>query len=165
MPGGVSAPTPRPWFWALAQAGHGPDWHFFARFEDAPGLATAVSRGLSDGFVRDVDFREPGGATPPHVRRYVDRHTAERVLEMRATGRTAPVWYSGEVTVASGTLHLVHVLAGDLYDETPLLVALSADPTLGLGAWQVCYGGDFAGEVAAGQGEATLREYLGLPAR
>lgn len=154
-----SRPAPhRPWFWALEAGGHGPDWHFFAAFADADGLARAVSRGLSDAFVRDVDFRDPGDAA---VRRYVDRHTFERLADQRTRGVFEPVYYHGEVRVTGGGLHMQHVLAGGLYDETGLLVSLLSQEDLGLGAWRVAYGGDFgAADVASGDGAAALRDYL-----
>jgi hypothetical protein len=151
-------PSHRPWFWALEAGGHGPDWHFFAHFADAAGLLRAVTAGLSDAFVRDVDFRDPSDAA---VRRYVDRHTFDRLTTQRTRGVFEPVYYHGEVRVADGWLHMQHVLSGALYDETGLLVSVLSLGGLGLGAWRVAYGGDFgAADVATGEGAATLRDYL-----
>lgn len=148
----------RPWFWALAAGGHGPDWHFFASFGDAALLAAAVGRHLPPDFVRDVDFA--AGAQESASRHYVDRHTHDRLTEMRAAGVTQPIWYSGEIVVDGPNLSVRHVLAADLYDETPLLLALASTPDLALGAWQISWGGDFVGDVARGEGAAALRAYL-----
>lgn len=149
----------RPWFWELLAGGHGPDWHFFATFGDAAHLAAAVSRHLPTEFVRDVDFAaEPRGR--PTTRRYVDRHTHDRLTAMRAAGVMQSVWYSGEIVVDGADLAVQHVGAAELYDETPLLLALASAPDLGLGAWQTSWGGDFVGEVARGEGAAALLAYL-----
>lgn len=148
--------APRPWFWELSAAGHGPDWHFFATFDDAARLAAAVGRHLPPGFVRDVDF----AGESPLTRRYVDRHTHRRLVEMRAAGVMQPIWYSGEIEVASAHLAVRHFGSADLYDETNLLLALARTPDLALGAWQISWGGDFAGDVARGEGGAALLVYL-----
>ena len=146
-----------PWYWALDRGGHGPDWHFFATFADGPGLAQAVSRLLGPGFVRDVDFRDPGDAAG---RRYLDRHTAERLADQRARGIVEPVYYLGEVQVADGALHVQHVLAGALYETSALIAGLLEQPGLGLGSWRVTYGGDAWGDVASGTGADALRRHL-----
>lgn len=152
-------PRFRPWFWALAAGGHGPDWHFFATFGDAARLAAAVSRHLPPDFVRDVDF---AGDTRerPTSRRYVDQHTHDRLTEMRAAGAIQPIWYSGEIEVDGANLAVRHFGSADLYDETSLLLALARSPDLALGAWQITWGGDFVGDVARGEGAAALLAYL-----
>lgn len=154
MPGAV---TPRPWFWPLAKAGHGPDWYFHATFADAAGLSRAVAEHLSAEFVRD-DTDADGPRTS-----YLDTHTHERLRAMRAAGVQENLYVYGEVTVSGGALMMCHALAGDRFDETPMLRALLAGPDLGLSDWQVGYGGDFTGQVAQGVGLASLRAHLGLP--
>lgn len=153
--------TSRPWFWSLKADGHGPDWIFHAVFSDAEALAAAVREHMPGAFVRDVDFRDAGAKG---CVTYVDRHTHERLVQMRAAGEKAPIWYSGEISVEGATLLVRHVMSADLYDETALIVALAQRAGLGLGRWRVGYGGDFFGDVAQGEGAEGLLGYLGLDA-
>jgi hypothetical protein len=153
VPGRV---TPRPWFWPLAAGGHGPDWYFHATFADPAGLARRVAEHLSTAFVRDV------GVADPDQLAYLDAHTHTRLTEMRAAGVRENIYVFAEVTVTGGALMMCHGLAGDRFDETPMLRALLAAPELGLTDWQVGYGGDFTGQVAQGVGAESLRLHLGL---
>lgn len=153
----------REWFWQIEELRQGPDYVFLATFapHQAQRLAQLVRQHVPPGFVPNTNFINPQRRDPCMVyASYLDQHTHERLVAMRANQTVENVYYSGEIEVRDHQLVIANILAGGPYGETPLLIALAQAPDLTLQEWVVGYNGYAWGEVARGNNAASLLTYL-----
>jgi hypothetical protein len=153
----------RDWFWQIQEMGQGPDYVFIATFDpsDAELLAEMVDHHLPPGFVHNQNFINSERRSSCVIyKNYLDQHTHERLVAMRKSGEQENIWYNGEIEVCNHQLIIENVLAGGIYGETKLVIAIAQSPDLRLQEWKVAYSGYSWGEVACGTSAASLLDYL-----
>lgn len=155
----------REWFWEIEAMKKGPDFVFVATFSpsDTEKLARLVEDYLPAGFIKNEElsqFQNAGDAKVYHS--YLDEHTYHRLIEMQETGNQENIWYYGEIEVRDHVLTIQQVLAGGMYKETSLILALAQASHLTWQAWKVIYGDASWGwnEAAQGHDASSLLAYL-----
>jgi hypothetical protein len=153
----------RDWFWQIKEMGQGPDYVFIATFDpsDAKHLAEVVDYHLPSGFVHNQDFINSDRRSSCIIYKdYLDQHTYDRLVAMKEDGEQKNIWYNSEIEVCNHQFMIENVLAGGMYGETELMIALAKSPDLTLQEWKVAYSGYSWGEVACGTSAASLLDYL-----
>jgi hypothetical protein len=153
----------RSWFWQIKEMGQGPDYVFIARFakSDAERLAAMVHQNLPSSYVYNSDFVYSNRCRDCNVyASYLDRHTFDRLTEMKKRKKQENIYYSGEIEVCDRQFRIENVLIGGMYDETDLVIAIAKAPDLTLQEWIVAYSGYSWGEVNRGSNAAELLTYL-----
>jgi hypothetical protein len=155
----------REWFWEIEEMKKGPDFVFLATFapSDAEKLARLVADHLPSGFIENKEFSQFQNAGDVKVyHSYLDEHTYHRLIEMQETGNKENIWYYGEIEIRDHVLTIQQVLAGGMYKETPLIVALAQACNLTWQEWRIIYGDSSWGwsEAARGNDASSLLDYL-----
>jgi hypothetical protein len=153
----------RSWFWQIEEMGQGPDYVFIATFaeSDAERLAAIAHRHLPSSYVYNSDFIHSERCRDCKVyASYLDRHTYDRLTQMKKSRKQENIYYSGEIEVCDRQFYIENVLAGGMYDETDLVIALAKAPDLTLQEWIVAYNGYSWGEIMRGLNAAELLAYL-----
>ncbi len=153
----------RDWFWKIKEIGQGPDYIFIATFDpsDAERLAKTVCQHLPPGFVRNENFinlHKRGSCLI--YESYLDQHTHDRLTAMPDSAKRENIWYNGEIEVRDNQLIIENILAGGMYGETELIIAIAQSPDLTMQEWKVAYSGYAWGKVAGGTSAASLLDYL-----
>ena len=153
----------RRWHWRIDELEQGPDYVFMMEFmrADSMRLRELVEQHLPAQYVRnDLEPKPPRYANARSYSSYLDTDTYQKLRAIHASGIRQSIWFHGQIDVVDHVLHIRHVLAGGMYDETELISVLTRAPELTLVYWHVAYAGYEWGDVASGRSTKELFEYL-----
>lgn len=161
----------RIWCWEAAQAGHGPDWRFFAQVapEGEADLAKIAASAELPGYaycgLNEAYCWHHGQACLMHT--FMDSSSAAAYTSNVTGGRQTNLWVYNAVEIHGTIVELEcgYGGRGDTHNqaETAFLLDLFARPEIVLQRWAVYAGGDGYDfrTIAEGAGVETLRSYLG----
>ena len=153
----------RRWHWQIDQLEQGPDYVFKMTFlcSDSARLHQLVREHLPPHYVTsDIEPRPARFSQAAAFSGYVDAVTYARCRAMQTSGIRQSIYHYGQIEVIDHEVHIRHVLAGGMYDESGLILSLLRAPELTLTYWHVAFAGYQWGDVASGRCATTLLEYL-----